>query len=235
MKINKRLLAEATRFKTPYYVINGNLKGKKVMITAGVHGKEIASILAAKRLVSLLKKNKLRIESGTLIIVPIVNRRAFKRRIRGIPDLNRTFPRKRKNKERHPLSSSLFRIAKQYKPSWYVDLHEANGLSKINPKVLGQTLIVNPKSKAIPAIKRIAAHLNRSIDQNSRHFTVRMRNLPGSGRHAAYHLLKAKAVTVETCWSLPMPTRVNFQLNILDHILDEANLIKRGSIVDVAK
>ncbi|WP_010492536.1 succinylglutamate desuccinylase/aspartoacylase domain-containing protein [Paenibacillus elgii] len=234
MEIKKRLLAEATRFQTPYYVIHGNSKGNKVMITAGVHGKEIASILAAKRLLDLLKENSLRIENGTLIIVPIVNRQAYKRRIRGIPDLNRTFPRKQKTKARHPLSAALFQLAKQYKPSWYVDLHEANGLSKINPSLLGQTLIANPKSKAIPAIKRIAINLNRSIGKKSRHFTVRLRNLPGSGRHSAHHLLKAKAVTVETCWSLPMSNRVNFQLKILESILVEANLIKRGRMTDAA-
>ncbi|MCR8630150.1 succinylglutamate desuccinylase/aspartoacylase family protein [Paenibacillus radicis (ex Xue et al. 2023)] len=226
MEIKKYLLAEATKFETPYYIINGSSKGKTVMITAGVHGKEIASILSAKRLVALLKKNKLRIEFGTLIIVPVVNRKAFKRRIRGIPDLNRTFPRKWKDKARHPLSAALFRLAKKYRPSWYIDLHEANGLSKINPRVLGQTLIAHPKSKAIPAIKRIADHLNRSIVQKSRHFTMRLRTLPaGSGRHAAFHLLKAKAVTVETCWSMPMSTRINFQMKILEKLLAEANLI----------
>ncbi|MBP1967116.1 succinylglutamate desuccinylase/aspartoacylase domain-containing protein [Paenibacillus aceris] len=231
MEIKKHLLAKATRFETPYYVINENSKGKKVIITAGVHGKEIASILAAKRLMSLLKKNKLRIENGTLIIVPIVNRQAYKQRIRGIPDLNRTFPRKWKDKARHPLSVALFRIAKQYKPSWYIDLHEANGLSKINPRVLGQTLIINPKSAIIPSIKRIVAHLNSSIEQESRHFTMRLRNLSGSGRNSAFHLLKANAITVETCWSLPISKRVNFQLKILESILTEAKLIKRGTLV----
>ncbi|WP_088830448.1 succinylglutamate desuccinylase/aspartoacylase domain-containing protein [Paenibacillus tyrfis] len=230
MEFKKRLLAKGTWFETPYYVINGSTKGQTVMITAGVHGKEIASIRAAESLVDSLKKTRIRIECGTLIIVPLVNRPAYKRRIRGIPDLNRTFPRTFKDKARHPLSAALFQLAKQYQPSWYVDLHEADGLSKINPKVLGQTLIANPKSAAIPAIKRIVAHLNRSIVPKSRQFTLRLRNLSGSGRQAAYHLVKAKAVTVETCWSLPMSTRVNFQMKILESILVEAKLIKGGSI-----
>ncbi|MFB9751908.1 succinylglutamate desuccinylase/aspartoacylase family protein [Paenibacillus hodogayensis] len=235
MEIKKHLLAKSTRFKTPFYVINSSSRGQTVMITAGVHGKEIASILAANKLIGMLKNNRLQIENGTLIIVPIVNRLAYKRRIRGIPDLNRTFPRKRKDKARHPLSAALFQLAKQSQPSWYVDLHEANGMSKINPKVLGQTLIANPNSAAIPAIKRIAAHLNHSIAKKSRQFTVRLRNLPvGSGRHAAHHILKAKAITAETCWSLKMSTRVNFQMKILESILSEASMIKRGNITDSA-
>ncbi|KEQ26315.1 M14 family metallopeptidase [Paenibacillus tyrfis] len=225
MEMKKHLLAKGTRFETSYFVIHGKSKGKTMMITAGVHGNEIASILAAERLVGLLEKNRLRIEKGTLIVVPLVNRQAYKLRIRGNPDLNRTFPRSDKDKASHRLSVELFQLAKQYRPSWYVDLHEANGLSNINPQRLGQTLIADPKSAAIPAIKRIVAHLNRPIVQKSRRFTVRLQNLLGSGRHAAYHLLKANAVTVETCWSLPMSTRVSFQMKILNDILAEANLI----------
>ncbi|NOU98579.1 succinylglutamate desuccinylase/aspartoacylase domain-containing protein [Paenibacillus planticolens] len=226
MNIKKHLLAKATRFETPFYVVSGSSKGQTMMITAGVHGKEIASIRAANKLVRLLKENRLQIKRGTLVIVPIVNRQAYKRRIRGIPDLNRTFPRKWKDSARHPLSASLFQLAKQFQPSWYVDLHEANGLSQLNPKALGQTLIANPNSTAIPTIKRVASHLNQSIVQKSRKFKVRLRKLPGSGRHAAYRLLKAKAVTAETCWSLPMVTRVKFQMKILEFILAEANMIK---------
>lgn len=224
-------MAINTRYETPYYIIKGSSPGKTVMITAGVHGKEIASILAAKRLVNLLKKNKFQIENGTLIIVPIANIRAYKRRIRGVPDLNRTFPKKWNDKATHPLSAAIFRITKEYKPSWYIDLHEANGLSKINPSVLGQTLIVNPRSAAIRSIKQIIARLNRSINQKSKHFTLRVRNLSGSGRDSAFHLLKANAVTVETCWSLSISARVNFQLKILERLLTKAKLIKRGSSI----
>ncbi|TBL68605.1 succinylglutamate desuccinylase/aspartoacylase domain-containing protein [Paenibacillus thalictri] len=235
MEISKRLLAKATKFQTPYYVIKGNLAGHTVMVTSGVHGKEIASIRAAKKLLRLLKKGELRIDKGTLILVPVVNRRAYKLRIRGVPDLNRTFPGKRKGKARHPLSAALFRLAEQEQPSWYVDLHEANGLSKINPKRLGQTLIANRKSKAIPAVKRTVKQMNRSISRKSRQFTVRLGSLPGSGRNAAHRLLKAKAVTVETCWSLPMKTRVGYQMEILHNLLAEADLLQRGAVSRVKR
>lgn len=70
-------------------------KGPCVMVVAGIHGKEIASIRAAEKLVKLLNQQKLRISQGKLIIVPIVNQEAYRKRIRGIPDLNRTFLRKK--------------------------------------------------------------------------------------------------------------------------------------------
>jgi predicted deacylase len=230
LHIIKHRLGKSIKFETPYYIIKGRLKGNTVMITAGVHGNEIASIRAAKKLLVLLQKGKLHINSGMLILVPIVNQNAYKQRIRGFPDLNRTFPSKSNKGSYHPLSAALFRLAKRYQPKWYIDLHEANGLSNVNPKVLGQTLIANPKSKAIPSARRIVRHMNHSIDQKSRHFTIRLRNLPGSGRTAAFRLLNSKAITVETSWNLPISDRLNFQMEIIRTILREAELIKDDAL-----
>ncbi|XID93782.1 succinylglutamate desuccinylase/aspartoacylase family protein [Paenibacillaceae bacterium WGS1546] len=201
------------------------------MVTAGVHGDERANILSAKKLMRLLQNDILHINQGTLIIVPIVNQNAYKRRIRGIPDLNRTFPRKPNEAARHPLSTALFRLAAEFQPAWYIDLHEARGFSKVNPKVLGQTLIANPKSGAIPLVKQIVARMNRSIAKKSTHFSVRIRKLPGSGRTAAHRLLHSKAITVETSCNLPISVRVNYQIKILRHILNEAGLIKDDDLV----
>lgn len=225
MNITKHRLAGATKFETPYYMIKGVSKGNTVIVTAGVHGNESASILGAMKLMNLLQKKSLRINSGTLIIVPIVNQKAYKSHIRGIPDLNRTFPRNCYSKAQHPLSAALFRLAKQFRPTWYIDLHEAGGLSKLNPRVLGQTLITNPQSKAIPSVKRVIGRMNRSIVNKSRHFTIRLHKLPGSGRTAANVVLDSRAITVETSCDLPRHDRVNFQIKIVRHLLKEAGLI----------
>ncbi|BBH20062.1 hypothetical protein Back11_14070 [Paenibacillus baekrokdamisoli] len=224
MRIIKKQLAEDTQFETPYFMIRGNAEGNKVMITAGVHGNERASVIAAKKLLSMLKMESMRIHKGTLIIVPIVNQVAYKRHIRGVPDLNRTFPRNIKEKARHPLSAALFQLAKDYQPDWYIDLHEANDLSSLDPRVLGQTLITNPGSKAVPTVKRVVNRINRSIVPPARRFTIKLSILPGSGRNAANRLLKSKSITVETCWSLPVSNRVHFQSKILHYLLDEAGL-----------
>ncbi len=141
--------------------------------------------------------------------------------------MNRTFPSKTNDTARHPLSAALFRLTKRFHPSWYIDLHEANGLSNINSKVLGQTLILNPGSKAIPAARRIVEQINRSIDQSERYFNLRVSALPGSGRTAAFRLLKSKAITVETCWSLPLADRVKFQVKILHKLLHESGLMTK--------
>ncbi|MDP1511885.1 succinylglutamate desuccinylase/aspartoacylase family protein [Paenibacillus ottowii] len=225
MKIKKQILALDTKYQTPYYIIKGDYLGETVFVTAGIHGNEIASIRAAKQLLDNLKKGKIVIENGTLILVPIVNQRAYKKRVRGIPDLNRTFPKKSHDSPKHQLSKELFALAQKKNPNWYIDLHEANGLSRINPKRLGQTLITNSDNMARSAVIRIIEKMNSNIPQVQRQFTARFKHKKGSGRTAASRILHAKAITVETCWSLPLSKRIQYQTQIIHYILKEAHLI----------
>lgn len=94
MQVKRYMLGNGS-WATPYYIVTGGQKGPCVMVVAGIHGNEIASIRAAEKLVKLLNQQKQRFNHGKLIIVPIVNQKAYRKRIRGIPDLNRTFPRKK--------------------------------------------------------------------------------------------------------------------------------------------
>ncbi|MFB5675367.1 succinylglutamate desuccinylase/aspartoacylase family protein [Paenibacillus terreus] len=225
MKISEHMLASHTRFRTPYYMIKGKSAGPTVIMTAGVHGNEIASIRAAEQWLNKFRQKELTITRGTLLLVPIFNQAAYKQRVRGKPDLNRTFPKSAGAAAEHPLSRDLFGLAEKLLPDWYIDLHEANGLSSVNPKRLGQTLITNTGSKAIPAVKRIISKMNSGISEPTRHFTVRLKHKEGTGRTAASRLLHAKAVTVETCWSLPLTTRIHYQSRIVHYLLEEAGLI----------
>jgi predicted deacylase len=205
------------------------------MVVSGIHGKETASIGAAERLVDLLKQQKLSISRGKLIIVPIVNQEAYRKRIRGVPDLNRTFPRKEKQAATQPLAAAVFELAQKHQPAWYLDLHEANGLSQKDAKMLGQTLITNTGNPAVPAVRRIIKRMNQSIGVKDRHFNIRLHELSGSSRTAAARILGAGSVTVETCWSLPKNVRVNYQMDIVQHFLREAGVIKANPVYLSAK
>lgn len=226
MIIEKYNLASATPYSTPYYVISAEQPGPVLMVVSGIHGNEIGSMRAAQEIVDMLNQRKLLIQRGTLLIVPIVNRQAYHKRIRGNPDLNRTFPRKRKSNAHHPLAATLFELAQRYRPSWYLDLHEANGLSQKNPKRLGQTLIINAKSSGVAVVKDIIKSMNGSISDQSNHFNIRLRELPGSSRTAAARILGAKAVTVETCWSLKRSVRIKYQKDIVCHFLRISGLMR---------
>jgi uncharacterized protein len=225
MKVIRRMLNSGTKHEVPYFLINGTKSGETVMITAGVHGNEPGGVRAAYELLQRLRSNEICVEKGSLIVVPLVNNQAYKRRIRGVPDLNRTFPRGYNDSARHPVSAALFQLAKLHRVAWYLDLHEANGLSQIDSGVLGQTLISDPRSEAVQVIKKVASLINRSIVSRKRHFNIKVRGLPGSARHSAHKLLHANAITVETSWSLPIQDRVEYHQNIMRLLFKEAGLL----------
>lgn len=225
MKIRKHWLAPGSIDATPYYeFISGN-HGPSIMIIAGIHGNETASVAAARQLAADLKRGGLALRKGKLIIVPLVNRKAYRKKIRGKPDLNRQFPRNFGKKGRNRLARSLFELAAKSAPGWFLDLHEANGLSQLSRKVLGQTLITNPGSPAIPVLRRRIKGMNAGIKNRSHYFNLRLHELPGSSRTAAARLIGSKAVTVETCWSLPRATRIRYQKQLVRGILQESGLL----------
>jgi uncharacterized protein len=77
----------------PYIVVQGVRPGPTLLVTAGVHGAEYASIEAANRIATLEPENL----SGTLVVLPVVNTLSFFARSIYLtpPDqknLNRMFP-----------------------------------------------------------------------------------------------------------------------------------------------
>lgn len=225
MKISEHTIACNSKYETSYFRIRSGIPGPTVILTAGVHGNEPAAVRAAKRLLRAFSNGTMRLARGELILLPITNRDACRKGVRGRPDLNRTFPRTGGESPKHPVSVQLYAMMKRHRPSWYIDLHEANGLSRLNRRRLGQTLITNPGSGAIPAALRTIRALNSGITDASRHFTLRLKSKEGSGRTAVSRLLKAKAITVETCWSLPFERRATYQRRIAELLLREAGIL----------
>lgn len=224
MSVEKHMLAPGTPYATPYYVVSGSSQGPVFMIVSGIHGNEPASIRAAQGIAGRFIRGEMVLRKGKLIIVPLVNKLARRKGIRGIPDLNRTFPGRTGASSRHPLSAALIQLAMRYRPSWYLDLHEANGLSQRNPKRVGQTLIISPASRAAGVAGQIVKRMNRSISTTAYHFNIRRRERAGTSRMAVQRLLGARAVTVETCWSLDFSLRVRYQTEIVGHFLRAAGV-----------
>lgn len=220
MQITRSMLAH-----TPYYIFRGLQEGPVMLISAGIHGNEIGSIRAAQNIVKQLKSGKIQLRQGTLIIAPIMNKKAYQKRIRGVPDLNRTFPRYPSGFASHPISTAWMKLARKYKPSWYLDLHEANGLSQLNAKYLGQTLITNKGNRATGTAKLIISRMNKRISKRAHYFNLRVKPLGGSSRMAITQNFGSRAVTVETCWSLPLQERIQYQESIVFQFLQAANMV----------
>jgi predicted deacylase len=122
--------------EVPAIALRGARPGPTLLVTAGVHGAEYASIEAAYRLAAL-EPSEL---SGVLIVLPIVNRPAYRvRAIYGNPvdgkNLNRQFPG-------DPAGSFAPRLAHWLTDAWvrhadaYLDLHGGDLNEALTPFVL---------------------------------------------------------------------------------------------------
>ena len=100
-------LFEGVPVTTPVLVVNGELAGPTLCLTAAVHGDELNGIEMVRRVMHDLNPQKL---SGAVIGVPIVNVQGFRRGSRYLPDrrdLNRFFPG-------NPHGSAASRIANSF-------------------------------------------------------------------------------------------------------------------------
>ncbi|MGE5654344.1 MAG: succinylglutamate desuccinylase/aspartoacylase family protein [Bacillota bacterium] len=216
--MHRGLLLRGSRFATAYYVIQGQFPGPTVMINAGTHGNEPAGIEAARAL------RHTRLTKGKLVILPTLNVRAFRKHIRGTPDINRAFPSTMGGTSRHPLAAAVLRLAMKQRPRWVIDMHEATGYSAINRSRLGQSILTSPRSKAYTTARALIARINRSIGPKNHRFTHRMMERPGSLR-TALSRLGIRSMTVETSINIPRIWRVHYHAEIVRLLMRQTGLI----------
>lgn len=118
----------------PVFLINGTADGPTLVVTAGIHGAEYASIAAALELGQHLQPDKLH---GRVIVVPVVNVPAFQARaiyvcpLDGI-NLNRVFPGKAEGDATEQIADWVFQnVIKQ--ADYYVDLHGGDLIEALVP------------------------------------------------------------------------------------------------------
>lgn len=118
------------RTTLPIIIVKGKNKGKVLTITAGVHGSELAPIIATQELIREINPSQLR---GTLIIIPITNIEAF---YRYTPyknpidqkNINRIFPGKKNGtiseKIAHFIASKIIPLSDIFLDAHSGDLNE---------------------------------------------------------------------------------------------------------------
>lgn len=162
-------LFEGVPVATPVLVVNGELPGPTLCLTAAVHGDELNGIEMVRRVMHDLDPQKL---SGAVIGVPIVNVQGFRRGSRYLPDrrdLNRFFPGNSRGSAASRIANAFFTEIISHCDA-LVDLHtgsfERANLPQLradlrNPDVLtltqgfGSTVILH--SKPAPGTLRYAA------------------------------------------------------------------------------
>ena len=123
-------------FQLPATILHGEQPGKTVLITAGIHAEEYVGIQSALELSEMLKVQKI---AGTVVIVKVVNRKAFEVRSGSEShedgkNLNRVFPGDREGtwSERlaYAIEKELLSIA-----DYYIDLHSGDSYEQLTPYV----------------------------------------------------------------------------------------------------
>lgn len=120
--------------QVPLFLVHGAQPGPTLVVTAGVHGAEYASIAAALEIGQNLKPEAVR---GSVIVAPVVNMPAFRARsIYVCPldgkNLNRVFPGQEDGSASEQLAYWLFHnLLKQ--ADYYVDLHGGDLIEALIP------------------------------------------------------------------------------------------------------
>ena len=125
---------KATKKGNPLLKFEGG-KGKKVFITAGVHGNELSSQVAAMKLISRLSKKPIK---GTVYIIPFVNIKAISHKVRHTgTDYNRVAHKS------GTISNKIVKLVKKYDCDAYGDFHttQPGGAP-------GQNIVMGSKSPA---------------------------------------------------------------------------------------
>lgn len=140
---------EATKKGNPLLKFEGG-KGKVVFLTAGVHGNELSSQVAAMKMIKYLSDNPIK---GTVYIIPFVNLKAISKKVRhtGV-DYNRVAHKS------GTISNKIVKLVVKYKCDAYGDFHttQPGGAP-------GQNIVMGSKT---PAKK--CASLTKYIAKNAK-------------------------------------------------------------------
>ena len=114
-------------------VVDGELEGPHLLVTAGVHGDEYEPMAAVRRLTEVARPGELR---GRLTLVPVVNESAFERSSRlgedGL-DLARTCPGRADGSLTERVAFELSELIRT--ADYYIDLHTGGAVLQLVPLV----------------------------------------------------------------------------------------------------
>jgi len=204
------ILAEGTRWATPYYVVDSGKPGPTVMVTGGIHGNEPAGAAAAAEI------RRLPLARGKLVVLPRANVPGLEANQRRLPDvdaeasdLNRNFPQADGSAPRGQPAEAIWNLVRTVRPDWLVDMHESAGFRKAEPKRVGNTIIHavadNTRRRALAMIEAV----NAGIPDEPKQFILLKNPAKGSLARSAADRLGIRAMILETTWrKQPLGLRV---------------------------
>jgi len=213
------IVCKDTDYQTNAYFYSSEQEGPTVMIMAGVHGDELAGIEALKQFMENIK-----LERGTVIIIPEANKEAIKHRVRAISpeeDLNRNYPGDTTLEGIERLAGEIFKIMKNNEIDFLLDLHESVDYYHKNSSFYGQTIVLDDNNHLFlrEIADYLANELNSSIVSQEDMFDVIIKPIAGSSTYEALNHLKICGITFETCNKLEYIKRVDFHRQCIENVL----------------
>jgi len=174
------LLAEGTRWETPFYVSNSGVDGPTLLVVGGVHGNEPAGSRAAEQI------RHWPVLKGRLVVVPKANVAGLAAKTRFLPgepedrrDLNRNFPGdRREDGARGRPAQALWQFVEEQQPDWVLDLHEgyefhvSHQPPKSKEKSVGSSVIYLKDPCLDPIARRMQEAANGLVSDPARRFVL---------------------------------------------------------------
>jgi len=118
-------LPDGSEWKAPLKIIHSGIPGPVVSIFGAIHGDEIVGMEIIRRISS---DTSLMIQTGTLLLLPVINLPGFYQNTRYLPDrrdLNRSFPGTAHGSQAARLAYALIQFLKTSGTTIVLDLHSA--------------------------------------------------------------------------------------------------------------
>ena len=212
------------------HVFEASEGGPTALIQAGIHGDEIAGVHALEELL----EEELRPARGRVVIIPTMNRPAYRARTRAAPgglDLNRCFPGDaRSERPEHRLADTLMRLVLDERPALMATLHES--MKRYDPDVtpsFGQTLVygVDP----MPAlVGRAVDRLNARIEREDERWAAQHYPVATSSTEVIVDSLErvgtsCVGICAETWMGFELTRRVQMHRDVVRVLLDEVGVL----------
>ena len=221
-------LADGVHFLTPtvpVHVMEASAGGPTALIQAGIHGDEIAGVHALEELL----EDGLRPASGRLLVIPTMNRPAYRARLRAAPgglDLNRCFPGDAEAEAaEHRLARLFMDLVESERPDLMATLHESH--KRYSPDItpsFGQTLVYGVLPIP-PIVERAVERLERRKASPDETWAAQHYPVSTSSTEVIVEATGCVGICVETWMGFEERRRIEMHKDVVRILLDEIGVL----------